>query len=423
MPPSSSTPASMAAPAAGARAVPTSRPRSSQPTAQDRRDCCCPAARPPAPAPGRVLGQGDGHAGRRTGHARLVRCRRSGAQLPRPASTLPRPATRHRETSSSAPATVRRSSRWPACRRRLRLDGVPISGTLSSALDERQHRHRACCAAQHRRQQAERPLTLSQRRTAPHRASLDADEISVAKLLAPLLDQRLAITGAAEAAISGRQSCGPTSRSARPPSMPSRAISGSTAGAWCLRTASCWKEAKLDIALDAGKIEIDDISGKGLGGQFKARLQIRQGAGRRRGARQPATSVPRSKPSPAATAAARQRPRERHAGVHRPRLEPACADVDPARAGQDRVRRGQARHLVAGCHTAGCRCRPQGRAGQAGRRRQARPGVRAVDRQSAAAAEGTLRWRSPTASCASNRSPSIRAKAAPRASPAWTQGA
>ena len=33
-------------------------------------------------------------------------------------------------------------------------------------------------------------------------------------------------------------------------------------------------DAKLAIALDAGKIEIEDVSGKALGGQFKAKLQI-----------------------------------------------------------------------------------------------------------------------------------------------------
>ena len=36
-------------------------------------------------------------------------------------------------------------------------------------------------------------------------ASLEADEVSVGRLLAPLLDQRLAIAGLAEAAISGTQ--------------------------------------------------------------------------------------------------------------------------------------------------------------------------------------------------------------------------
>ena len=113
-------------------------------------------------------------------------------------------------------------------------------------------------------------------------ASLDADEVSVARLLAPLLDQRLAITGAAEAALSGRQSVWPDEPF--------------SAGAFDALTGNIQLDCRRLVLADGvilegaqsspllsvgGKIDIEDISGKGLGGQFKAKLQIAKARGRR----------------------------------------------------------------------------------------------------------------------------------------------
>ena len=93
----------------------------------------------------------------------------------------------------------------------LRLDGLPIAGTLKfspSTAAGSMHRQ---ARAQHRRQRGERDSSRSAPAGDRRRieARLDVDELSVAKLLAPLLDQRLAVTGTAEAAISGRQSLWP----------------------------------------------------------------------------------------------------------------------------------------------------------------------------------------------------------------------
>jgi hypothetical protein len=97
-------------------------------------------------------------------------------------------------------------------------------------------------------------------------------------LLAPLLDQRLAITGAAEAAISGRQSLWPD----EPFSAAAfDAFEGNVrlnCGRLALADGVILEGAKLDIAFGEGKIDIADISGMGLGGQFKARLQIAKAA-------------------------------------------------------------------------------------------------------------------------------------------------
>jgi uncharacterized protein involved in outer membrane biogenesis len=108
-------------------------------------------------------------------------------------------------------------------------------------------------------------------------AKLDADEVSLSKLLAPLLDQRMAIAGVAEAAISGRQ--------AWPDEPFSAAVMDAFEGNIRL---SCKRlivadgialdAAKLDVVLGGGKIEVDEISGSALGGEFKAKMQISKAA-------------------------------------------------------------------------------------------------------------------------------------------------
>ncbi len=104
-------------------------------------------------------------------------------------------------------------------------------------------------------------------------ASLEVEEASVAWLLAPLLDQRLAITGLAEAAVSGRQA------------WPDEPFSGAVLDAFegnirlsckrlTLADGMTLDGAKLDIVFGGGKISIDEIAGSALGGQFKGKVQI-----------------------------------------------------------------------------------------------------------------------------------------------------
>ena len=229
---------------------------------------------------------------------------------------------------------------------------------------------------------------------------LDTDEISIARLLAPLLDQRLAITGVAEAALSGRQSVWPDEPF--------------SAGAFDAFTGNIHLDcrrlvlsdgialdgAKLAIALGGGSIDIEDISGKGLGGQLKAKLQLSKaaaGADLRGTLNFGAALEALSGGTPPRASG----PRQRHAGIRGSRLESACTDADPARAGQDRLRRGQARHLVAGRHPAGGRCRHQGRARQAGGSASGAAWLPACRLEIFRSDRNDLRWNSPTASCAS----------------------
>ena len=104
-------------------------------------------------------------------------------------------------------------------------------------------------------------------------ASLEADEASVAALLAPLLDQRLAIAGLAEAAISGRQA------------WPDEPFSATVLDAFegnirlsCKRLilvgSIALEGAKVAVVLGGGKVVVDEISGSGLGGQFKVKVEI-----------------------------------------------------------------------------------------------------------------------------------------------------
>ena len=159
-----------------------------------------------------------------------------------------------------------------------RADSVPISGRLSLALGDGSIRVERL-AANIGASRLAGHVTLS--RTADRRrvdASLDADDVTVARLLAPLLDQRLAIAGAAEAAISGRQSVWPD----EPFSAAAfDALEGNlklNCGRLVVADGVVLEGAKLDIAFGGGKIDISDISGVGLGGQFKARLQIAKAA-------------------------------------------------------------------------------------------------------------------------------------------------
>lgn len=156
----------------------------------------------------------------------------------------------------------------------LRVDRVPINGKLNVALADgivAIEKLAANVGGSRLTGQIKLSKANDRRRID---ASLDTDEVSVARLLALLLDQRLAITAAAEAAISGRQSVWPDE-----PFNTSAfdAFTGNVrveSRRLVLADGITLEGAQLAIALDAGKINVEDIAGKGLGGQFKARLQI-----------------------------------------------------------------------------------------------------------------------------------------------------
>jgi uncharacterized protein involved in outer membrane biogenesis len=109
---------------------------------------------------------------------------------------------------------------------------------------------------------------------------LHADEISLPQLLAPLLDQRLALAGMAEAAISGRHGLWPDvafSASAL------EAVEGQLE-VNCRRLTVADRialnGARLKIGLSAGKVEVKELTGSALGGEFGGRVSIdRIGAG------------------------------------------------------------------------------------------------------------------------------------------------
>jgi hypothetical protein len=105
-------------------------------------------------------------------------------------------------------------------------------------------------------------------------ANLSTDEIAVGGLLAPLLDQRFAVAGAAETLLQG-------GRSPWPDEPFSAFVLDGFEGQ--VRLASrrltlaeglTLDRAKLDAVLHPGMIEVKQIAGAGLGGQFKAAFSI-----------------------------------------------------------------------------------------------------------------------------------------------------
>ena len=105
-------------------------------------------------------------------------------------------------------------------------------------------------------------------------ARLDVDETTLARLLGPVLDQQFAIADQAEAAISGRPSL-----------WPDAPFSASVLDGFegqirlsCRRLTLvegiALEGAKLDVELSAGRIDVKEMVGGALGGQFRARVRI-----------------------------------------------------------------------------------------------------------------------------------------------------
>jgi hypothetical protein len=105
-------------------------------------------------------------------------------------------------------------------------------------------------------------------------ADLIVGELNIARLLAPVLDQRLAITGTVESLLSGQQSPWPEEPF-------DTAVFEGFEGTIKLETprlaltpALGLGRASLDIELAPGKIEVKQVTGDGPGGRFQARLAL-----------------------------------------------------------------------------------------------------------------------------------------------------
>ncbi len=156
----------------------------------------------------------------------------------------------------------------------VRMDGVPVSGRLKLSLEGARLGLRDI-AAQIGEAKIAGQLTLSP--TADRRrieAALYADEVSLVQLLSPLLDQRLAVAGMAEAAISGRQGLWPD----LPFDGPTLDALDGQVDLDCNRLVIgdgiALEGARLKIGLSPGKVEVTELSGTTSGGQVAARLTL-----------------------------------------------------------------------------------------------------------------------------------------------------
>src|SRR5581483_9781491 len=160
----------------------------------------------------------------------------------------------------------------------LRLEGMPIAGSLAVraesgkiALD-----HIALDVAGSRVKGAIAVAREGEQSRVEARIALD--RLSVAKLLAPLLDQRLAVAAAAEAAVTGQQSVWPD----EPFDFTALdAFEGSvqlTADRLTVADGIGLSQAAVDIALEKGKVDVTRLEGIGLGGRFSGTLRIAKAA-------------------------------------------------------------------------------------------------------------------------------------------------
>ena len=216
-------------------------------------------------------------------------------------------------------------------------------------------------------------------------ARLDAEELSVAKLLQPLLDQRLATAAVAEAAVTGRAS-----------PWPDEPFDGGTLDAFegsirlkakrlTLAEGIGLTDAGLDIALAPGKVDVSRIEGACLRGRCSATLRIDKvpagaelsGSLRVTGAALEAIGGERRQ-------VGEPRHGRRRDQVRRQGLQSAQCAVGRERDGHAGARRGEAHGAVAGRHCRRHRGGTQSRARQARGRSQAGAGGRARRRPAVA---------------------------------------
>lgn len=156
----------------------------------------------------------------------------------------------------------------------LKLDGLPVSGALKlSAADGAIGIKRLALKVGGSELRGELSLspTGEQRRID---ARLAIDEITLANLLAPLLDQRLSITGAAEAALSGRQELWPDEKFDAAVIDAFQGTIKLSARRLTLNDQLVLTSPSLDVAIDGGRIEVKELTGAGLGGNLSALLSI-----------------------------------------------------------------------------------------------------------------------------------------------------
>lgn len=155
----------------------------------------------------------------------------------------------------------------------LRLDGVPVAGSLRLAAREGGisiDNMALNVGGSGVRGQLALSRAGDRRRID---ARLDLDEVSLAKLFAPLLDQRLAVAATAETAVTGRRNPWPDEPF---DAAAFDAFEGSirlNAGRFALADGLGLGRAGIDVALSAGKIEAR-IEGEALGGRCTAALRM-----------------------------------------------------------------------------------------------------------------------------------------------------
>ena len=160
----------------------------------------------------------------------------------------------------------------------LRLDGLPIAGSVKLSVDSSTlalDRLALKIGGSDVKGQLSLASAGERRRV---EARLDVEELSVAKLLGVLQDQRLAVAAAAETAISGRQSVWSDEPF-------DASILDGFEGNIKLNTkrlllpeGMSLTGASLDIALQGGKVEVRQLEGAGLGGRVGATLSIAKAA-------------------------------------------------------------------------------------------------------------------------------------------------
>jgi uncharacterized protein involved in outer membrane biogenesis len=155
----------------------------------------------------------------------------------------------------------------------LHLDGRPMEGLLklsASRSDVRIDR----LALRVGGGEVTGKLLLSWLGERPHlEAHLDLGELTLAQLLAPLLDRRLAVAAAAETAISGHESLWPE---AGFDVAAFDALEGNihlTGNHLALTDGVGLRQVSLDIALGAGALEVKQLEGLGLGGRVRASVR------------------------------------------------------------------------------------------------------------------------------------------------------
>jgi uncharacterized protein involved in outer membrane biogenesis len=156
----------------------------------------------------------------------------------------------------------------------LRLEDLPISGTLDfTAAGEKIGVERLSLKVGGSPVRGQLALSAAgDRRRIDGR--LDVGEATVSRLLAPLLDQRLAVASAAEAALSGRQSPWPDQP------FDTAVLDGFEGNIrlnvprLALADGIAIRDARLDIVLDAGKVDVKSIEATAFGGRARASLRI-----------------------------------------------------------------------------------------------------------------------------------------------------